>query len=172
MRLRYFRTNGEDGEVTCPERLPADAEITGWKTGYQPARDGYFVAFQSKSFTSTDKGALIPFDEDLAASAEEVNEAADQLGQSHLDEIIAERQKVYGEPKQNHQFIAQAWTGLLHPHAEAIARGEPVPAHTVALMMAALKVDRMRLTFHQDNFDDAEVYLKFAQQWQKEDCDG
>lgn len=83
-------------------------------------------------------------------------------------EIAFERQKVYGDPKVNHDGIAAAWSGLLEPHAESIARGEPIPAHVVALMMATLKLNRMRNIFHEDNYEDAAVYLSFARAWQRE----
>lgn len=83
-----------------------------------------------------------------------------------LASIMAERQKVYGDPKENHEGIAMMWAPLLSPHAEAIGRQEPIPAHVVALMMCALKLDRMRLTYHADNYDDAHNYLSIAQDLQ------
>lgn len=81
--------------------------------------------------------------------------------------IKAERRKVYGEPLDNHRGIAQMWAPLLQPHAVAITNGDPIPAWTVALLMAALKLDRMRLVYHADNYTDAAVYLGFAEEWQK-----
>jgi len=85
-------------------------------------------------------------------------------------EIAAERQKVYGDPKINHDGIAQAWAGLLQPFALHIAEMKPIPPHLVALMMAALKMNRMRMIFHDDNFDDLNVYMAFARAWQKTDA--
>ena len=85
-----------------------------------------------------------------------------------IDEIKAERQKVYGDPRENHKGIAQMWACLLQPHAEAIAKMEPLPEHTVAMMMAALKLNRMRRVFHQDNYDDLTAYISFAREWQKD----
>jgi hypothetical protein len=82
--------------------------------------------------------------------------------------IMVERQKVYGDPKQNHEGIAQGWAGILQPWAERIARGEPIPPHVVALMMAAMKLNRMRNVFHKDNYDDLRNYLAFAEAWQRE----
>lgn len=86
---------------------------------------------------------------------------------SDLERIKHDRQAVYGDPRENHRGIAQAWAGLLQPHAEAIKAGDPIPEWTVALMMAAMKLNRMRRVFHEDNFDDARVYLGFVEQWQK-----
>lgn len=86
--------------------------------------------------------------------------------------ISLERRQVYGDPYQNHYGIAQSWAGLLQVWAPRIARGEPIPPHVVALMMAALKTNRCRLQFHKDNYDDANVYMTFAsafqQRWERE----
>jgi hypothetical protein len=86
----------------------------------------------------------------------------------HLEEIKKSRQAVYGDPLQNHQGIAAAWSGLLQPHWEAIRDGRPIPSWTVAHMMAALKLNRMRITYHPDNYDDITVYLQFAKDWQSQ----
>lgn len=89
-----------------------------------------------------------------------------------IEAIKRERQVVYGEPRENHRGIAQAWAGLLQPHADKIARGEPIPEWCVALCMAALKMNRMRRVFKQDNYDDIAAYLGFAEQWQRDDTAG
>ena len=82
--------------------------------------------------------------------------------------IVAEREKVYGDPRASHEAIAMGWASLLQPWAKQIARLEPVPPHVVALMMASLKIHRSRHVFHEDNYDDAHVYLGFAEKWQRE----
>jgi hypothetical protein len=92
--------------------------------------------------------------------------------QHDVEAIKRERQKVYGDPRENHRGIAQGWAGLLQPHAERIARGDPIPEWCVALMMAALKLNRMRRIFKQDNYDDLTAYAGFAEQWQREDTTG
>lgn len=84
-------------------------------------------------------------------------------------EIAHERQKVYGDPKVNHDGIAQAWAGILQPYAVHMAEMKPLPAHVVALLMAALKMNRMRMVFHEDNFEDLSVYMSFAKAWQRND---
>lgn len=83
------------------------------------------------------------------------------------EKIKAERQKVYGDPLENHKGIAQMWAPLLQPHADAIKAGEPIPPHVVALLMCALKLDRMRIAYHEDNYADLRNYLSFAQEWQR-----
>lgn len=85
-----------------------------------------------------------------------------------LKAIQADRQKVYGDPKENHDGIAMGWVGLLQPHWQDIRDGKPIPAWCVALLLAALKLNRMRRVFKQDNYDDIRNYLQFAQDWQSE----
>jgi nucleoside 2-deoxyribosyltransferase len=82
------------------------------------------------------------------------------------EEIRIERQQVYGDPLENHKGIAQMWAPLLQPHWRTIKDGMPIQAHVVALMMVALKLDRMRLVYHADNFADARNYLAFAEEFQ------
>jgi hypothetical protein len=83
-----------------------------------------------------------------------------------LAAIREERGKIYGDPYENHRLIGMMWTTFLAPIADQLKNGEAVPPHVVALMMAALKLNRMRLKFHQDNYDDCRNYLKFAEDWQ------
>lgn len=85
------------------------------------------------------------------------------------EEIKAERQKVYGDPLENHKGIAQMWAPLLQPHADKIKAGEPIPPHVVALLMCALKLNRMRIAYHEDNYTDLRNYASFAQEWQGSD---
>lgn len=84
------------------------------------------------------------------------------------ESIIEQRGKIYGDPKENHDGIAMQWAPMLQPHWEAIRDMKPLPAHVVALLMVLVKVNRMRLVFHEDNFSDAINYMDFARQWQPE----
>ena len=79
-----------------------------------------------------------------------------------------DRGRVYGPPKENHIGIAQIWASLLQPHWKRIRRTIPVPPHVVAQLMMGLKLNRMRLTHHKDNYDDLAVYARFAEEWQAE----
>lgn len=74
---------------------------------------------------------------------------------------------MYGDPEENHHGIAMMWACLLQPWADKISRMEPLPTHVVALMMAALKLNRMRRVYKKDNYDDLKVYLGFAEEWQE-----
>lgn len=87
--------------------------------------------------------------------------------QEEFDDIRQSRGLVYGDPKENHQGIAKIWAPLLQPHWEDIKLGEPLPAHVVALLMAGVKLDRMRRVYSYDNYLDAIVYLSFAHEWQR-----
>ena len=82
-------------------------------------------------------------------------------------DITTQRQLVYGPPDENHRGIAMHWAPLLHPHAARIGRMEPLPIYTVAHMLAAVKLNRMRLIYHEDNYADIRNYLAFAQDWQQ-----
>lgn len=95
-----------------------------------------------------------------------VNDYA-QVPTQHLDTIQTERQSVYGDPLKNHHGIAMMWATLLAPWWERIRDYEPIPPHVVALMMSALKLNRMRLGFKEDNYDDLAIYAdRFAKEWQ------
>ena len=83
------------------------------------------------------------------------------------DTIQTERQSVYGDPLKNHHGIAMQWATLLAPWWERIKNYEPIPPHVVALMMSALKLNRMRLGYKEDNYDDLAIYAdRFAKAWQ------
>lgn len=86
---------------------------------------------------------------------------------AELEQIKHDRSAIYGDPEENHKGIGMAWTPLLQPHVEAIARGEPLPAWVVTLLLTAVKINRMRRVMHQDNFDDAHIYLEFVNDFQK-----
>lgn len=102
-------------------------------------------------------------------SSEQIKKNMDRYGVTeHEAQIMVERGRVYGEPRENHEHIANSITGLLQPWAHRIADGRPLPPHVVALILCALKMSRMRRVFHGDNYDDLAVYQKFARAWQRE----
>lgn len=104
-----------------------------------------------------------------AEDAQLIKDTMQRYGISEAEAIVsAERRKVYGDPEINHKGIAMAWAGLLQPWALRIARMDPLPPHVVANMMSALKSNRKRMCFHDDNYIDAAVYDGFARAWQKE----
>lgn len=82
--------------------------------------------------------------------------------------VRTERGSIYGDPFLNHQGIAMMWASLLAPWWERIRNYEPLPPHVIALLFSALKLNRMRLRFHEDNFVDLYNYaIAFAREWQR-----
>ena len=83
-----------------------------------------------------------------------------------VDATIAERGKIYGDPMLSHQCIGLVFTALIQHHY-GIVLHHAIPASLVARMMVGLKNQRASLVYHQDNYTDAEAYLRFAEQFQK-----
>lgn len=81
------------------------------------------------------------------------------------DELIAERGKVYGDPRLSHINIGLSWTGLIQQHY-GIELPHPLPPELVAQMMVTFKMQRAARVFHADNYADAEVYMGFAEAFQ------
>jgi hypothetical protein len=93
------------------------------------------------------------------------------IPKSKIDRIIAQRGKVYGDPKQSHINIGFSWTGLIQQHY-GITLEHPIPASLVAQMLVNFKMQRAWRVFHTDNFDDAHAYTQFAQEFQKQEQEG
>jgi hypothetical protein len=92
-----------------------------------------------------------------------------QNATDRLEAVHQNRGTVYGDVKENHEGIAAMWASLLQPHAKDIAAGKPIPAWAVCLMFCALKLNRMRRVYHQDNYDDLLLYAAFAAEMQEAD---
>ena len=84
----------------------------------------------------------------------------------NLEVIRRERGSVYGDPLWNHFGIGQAWVGLLAPCWRMIRDYVPLPPHVISLQLTAMKVNRTRLVYHKDNYDDLANYAGFANDWQ------
>jgi hypothetical protein len=77
--------------------------------------------------------------------------------------IAIARQKLYGDPKISHDAIGAAWRAILQNRYQDVVI-PPIPAELVALMFAAFKLVRAaRPLYHQDNYDDAQIYTQFAE---------
>lgn len=90
------------------------------------------------------------------------------VSSERFDELRASRGAVYGDPKENHSLIAGQWAAILQPWGKHISEGKPLPPHVIALCMVGLKLNRMRLSFHRDNYEDLGVYASMAMKWQQE----
>lgn len=77
--------------------------------------------------------------------------------QDYLDNasqlIHGDRQKHYGTPQVNFQIIADRWTQFL---------GVDIDPWQVCVMMADLKIARLRNGFHEDSVTDAIGYMALA----------
>lgn len=83
-----------------------------------------------------------------------------------VDQTIAERGKIYGDPQSSHANIGHSWTGLIQQHY-GITLDHPLPDFLVALMMTTFKAQRSARVFSADNYIDLSAYAKFAQDFQK-----
>jgi hypothetical protein len=85
---------------------------------------------------------------------------------NQIQNIIAERSKVYGDSRLSHENIGLSWTALIQQHY-GMTLTHPLPDWLVELMMVAFKLNRSARTFHADNYLDAKAYLHFAETDQK-----
>ena len=68
--------------------------------------------------------------------------------------VDGDRDRVYGDPRSNHERIAAIWSVLLDT---------PVNAQQVAMCMAAVKMSRLVQTpNHLDSYVDAAAYMAIA----------
>lgn len=82
-------------------------------------------------------------------------ESADILAEASCL-LTDNRMQTYGSFWENHRRIGVFWGELLHLE-------EPIPADTVAVMMALVKISRIANdSTHTDNYIDAVAYLSGA----------
>lgn len=87
-----------------------------------------------------------------------------------LKAISDTRQSVYGDWRENMVATSENMSGL---YRQFVANNpdKPLPAWWAPLMQVAVKLNRIASgNFHQDNFDDARVYLSFVEQLQREEA--
>ncbi len=83
---------------------------------------------------------------------------------NRVEETIAERGKVYGDPYESHKNIGKSWGALLSQH---FGRELEIPASLVAQMMVCFKMQRSARVFKEDNYVDAIAYTQFAEDFQQ-----
>jgi hypothetical protein len=86
--------------------------------------------------------------------------------QERLDKLKEDRGSVYGDPWDNHAGIAQMWAPLLRPWGCDILCGRPLPPDVVTRLLQLLKLNRTRLKYHPDNYDDNANYNDFSKEMQ------
>jgi hypothetical protein len=73
-----------------------------------------------------------------------------------IDDILAQRQKEYGDAYTEFTRVGRIWSALL-------SMDEDIAPHEVALMMDALKSIRItKNPFHEDSWNDKEGYTKLG----------
>lgn len=82
--------------------------------------------------------------------------------------VVSERQSIHGRPAFGHGQLGRTWSALLSEHFQE--QVEPLPAHLVELMLAALKLHRASRPMKRsdDDYVDAINYINFAAQDSKE----
>lgn len=86
------------------------------------------------------------------------------------EDLIAERGKIYGDPKESHEAIATLWSGWLQSRYGVAL---PLDAEDAAMMLHLMKCARIgralqQETAYQDNWNDGEVYWNFAKQFEQQ----
>lgn len=86
-----------------------------------------------------------------------------------LEQLQIDRNATYGDPYAGHVAVGKACTALIENHY-GIVLPHAVPASLMAQMMVMVKMVRAAYgPGHQDNFDDAHVYVKFVEEFQKKE---
>lgn len=84
-----------------------------------------------------------------------------------LERLEKIRQEVYGDPFISHTAIGYVWRGILQNRFHELII-PPIPADLVAEMLAGFKITRAaRPSYHQDSYDDAQVYTKFGKRFKE-----
>ena len=88
------------------------------------------------------------------------------MNAEELKALEEERGKVYGQPLHSHVNIGLSWTGLIQQHY-GITLPHVIPPSLVAQMMVGFKNQRSTRVHKSDNYNDAHVYLDFADRFQQ-----
>ena len=73
-----------------------------------------------------------------------------------IDDLLEQREQVYGDKITTHARIAEVWSGIC---------GHPINGQQVALMMAGLKLVRASISpDYSDSYDDIQGYTRIAQE--------
>ena len=78
-----------------------------------------------------------------------------------VQDVITERSKRYGPPKESFERLAMIWTGLIEAHY-GIKLPHPLESRLVCGMTAAWKILRMATNYSDDSALDAAAFIEFA----------
>jgi hypothetical protein len=101
------------------------------------------------------------------SSLKEVPQISSPQRDSGVEKAIrAERASRYGDHHEGHTNVGKAWTAIIQQHY-GIKLPHDLPAHEVALMLGCNKLLRAATPggeHHEDNYDDARVYVQLARE--------
>ena len=133
----------------CPfGRDNGTCKITGipqsWDSDFG---DDHSVDTNKKVGTPTDTPTETDTPTDTPTTRAEILDAAKKI-------VTRDREKQYGKPEDNFAFIAEFWTTYI---------GHPISSEDVAIMMALLKIARIRSgNYKTDSFIDGVGYLSLG----------
>lgn len=109
--------------------------------------DEHIVDVNKKVGTPTDTPTATDTPTDTPTTRAEILDAAKKI-------VTGDREKQYGKPEDNFAVIAEFWTTYI---------GHPISSEDVAIMMALLKIARIRSgNYKADSFVDGVGYLSLA----------
>lgn len=141
------RRDGCKGCLFCRDNL--SCKINGipvsWDSDF--GLDEHIVDVNKKVSTPTDTPTETVAPTDTPTTRAEILDAAKKI-------VTGDREKQYGKPEDNFAVIAEFWTTYI---------GHPISSEDVAIMMALLKIARIRSgNYKADSFVDGVGYLSLA----------
>ena len=139
--------DGCKGCLFCRDNL--SCKINGipvsWDSDF--GLDEHIVDASKKVSTPTDTPTATDTPTDTPTTRAEILDAAKKI-------VTGDREKQYGKPEDNFAVIAEFWTTYI---------GNPISSEDVAIMMALLKIARIRSgNYKTDSFVDGVGYLSLA----------
>lgn len=139
--------DGCEGCLFCRDNLSCkiDGIPMWWDSDF--GLDEHIVDVNKKVSTPTDTPTATDTPTDTPTTRAEILDAAKKI-------VTGDREKQYGKPEDNFAVIAEFWTTYI---------GHPIFSEDVAIMMALLKIARIRSgNYKADSFVDGVGYLSLA----------
>lgn len=139
--------DGCEGCLFCRDNLSCkiDGIPMWWDSDF--GLDEHIVDVNKKVSTPTDTPTATDTPTDAPTTRAEILDAAKRI-------VTGDREKQYGKPEDNFAVIAEFWTTYI---------GHPISSEDVAIMMALLKIARIRSgNYKADSFVDGVGYLSLA----------
>lgn len=139
--------DGCEGCLFCRDNL--SCKINGMPVSWDSdfGLDEHIVDANKKVSTPTDTPTATDTPTDTPTTRAEILDAAKKI-------VTGDREKQYGKPEDNFAVIAEFWTTYI---------GHPISSEDVAIMMALLKIARIRSgNYKTDSFIDGVGYLSLG----------